>query len=619
MIEHGRRRRMNRRIFGILLAMSALMGGFLLRLAWLQAMPAAPVTSSRANLTRESVLQRERSLVLDSGRGDFLDRSGRPITGETYKALAVFPLHADARGTISDQKALAGVLGVNHAILTEWMNGLREPAFWTVQGEMRPLHLSDAQLQVIQRLRVNGVRVLPYRNRYPASFVARHAIGYTSQHPEFIHESYASELLRKKMKLSDQVGGAGLERALDRLLRGSGPTSVSYFTDGANNPLNGLDMRFTGSNNPYYPLKVGTTIDVDIQRAVEQYVDRSGLAEGAVVVLDADNGDIVTMVSRPQLAPGSIGLAGTDEANHAIRAVTPGSIFKLVTEAAALEANVATEREVFECSGDYGRYGLHCWKRGGHGRITLREALAQSCNIAFATVAERLSAEQFLVTANQLGMGRRIGWSDPKPFKPLGEPLRLLPEEEAGGLFAKAPAAYDGGQLAQTGIGQRDVRITPLQAANLVVTLLHEGRVLEPRLVSELRYANGQLMAKLPVQYAAADYGRIAPATAHALLHGMQAVVTSGTGRSIQDGIWTVAGKSGTAETLKGGKARNNQWFVGYGPVSAPRYAVAVLVENRRPDTANKATQLFRGIMDVLAVHEKASDHEIRKMNNTSL
>jgi cell division protein FtsI/penicillin-binding protein 2 len=160
--------------------------------------------------------------------------------------------------------------------------------------------------------------------------------------------------------------------------------------------------------------------------------------------------------------------------------------------------------------------------------------------------------------------------------------------------------------MAQTGIGQRDAAVTPLQAANLVVTLLHDGSVLEPRLVSEIRYANGQLLAKLPRKAAPSQYGSIAPSTARALLRGMEAVVAHGTGRSIREGAWAVAGKSGTAQTVRAGAARNNQWFVGYGPVEAPRYAVAVLVENRAPGLANQATALFRGVMDLVAARETA-------------
>ena len=360
-------------------------------------------------------------------------------------------------------------------------------------------------------------------------------------------------------------------------------------------------MRLTSPNNPYYPLKVITTLDLSIQNAIEAYVDQIGVKEGAVVVLDAHSGDIVAMVSRPRLAVYSLDSQGTDIANHAIRAATPGSIFKLVTEAAALEAKVANEQERFTCNGEYGRYGLHCWKDGGHGILTLREALANSCNVTFAAVAERLSADQLMRTADQLGIGRKVGWSTEEPLAPLGRPLRLLREEEAGRLFIHTPKVRDGGLLAQTGIGQRDVRLSPLQAANLVVTLLHEGRVIEPRLVSEILYANGQRMMALPKQYAPSHYGQIAPGTAQALLRGMEAVVTNGTGSSIRDGEWAVAGKSGTAETLRAGKARNNQWFTGYGPVKAPRYVVTVLSENRSPHSTNEATAIFRGIMDLLA------------------
>lgn len=257
---------------------------------------------------------------------------------------------------------------------------------------------------------------------------------------------------------------------------------------------------------------------------------------------------------------------------------------------------------------------MSCWKEGGHGTLTLREGLAQSCNVVFATLAERLSGEQLQRTALALGIGRKVGWSTDKPFRTLHERLRLLPEEEDGTMFllpgggrepkaaSEALKRVDGGARAQSGIGQRDVRITPLQAANLVVTLLHGGHVLEPRLVREIRYANGQRMAKLePREAPWKPYGRIGAATAMKLLRGMEAVVDHGTGRSIREGRWKVAGKSGTAETTLNGRPRNHQWFAGYGPADKPRYAVAVLAENRPPDSANQATQLFRGAMDLLA------------------
>lgn len=600
-----RRMERNRRVFVVLTGMSFIMILLLIRLAWLQLMPAAPASAHSMNWKREAVAQRERGLVLDTGRGDFFDRNGLSITGESYKALAVFPIQASARKARSaDFTKLALALNTSREGLEKWMGALREPAFWQDKGERSPHKLNQKQMRAINELHLSGVRVLPYRNRYPSSFDAKHVIGYISQHPELLRSKFNHELNSRKMAVTDLIGGAGLEQSLDKLLRGTGATSVSYFTDGADKPLNGLNMRLTSPSNPYYPLRIITTLDLSIQNAIEAYVDQRGLKEGAVVVLDAHSGDIVAMVSRPRLAVYSLHAEGTDFANHAIRAATPGSVFKLITEAAALEAKVTEEQEHFTCNGEYGRYGLHCWKRGGHGRLTLREALANSCNVTFATVAERLTAEQLVRTADQLGIGRKVGWSTDKPLAPLGKPLRLLRDEETGRLFMKVSPARDGGLLAQTGIGQRDVQLSPLQAANLMVTLLHGGRVAEPRIVSEIRYANGQLMKSLPRQYTPSHYGQIAPATAQALLRGMEAVVTSGTGRSIREGKWAVAGKSGTAETMKAGGTRNNQWFTGYGPVKTPRYVVTVLSENRPTNMTNQATAVFRGIMDLLAESE---------------
>jgi cell division protein FtsI/penicillin-binding protein 2 len=718
---------MFKRIWVAACIISFIMFIYIGRLAWLQLMPgssSAAVLSpqaSRGGWQRLSVLQRQRNLVLDTGRGDFYDRHGVPITGETYSAVALFPVRKDTRGDMKDLGELSALLGINVEQLQQKWDAVREPVFWEADGQQHPLRLSDAQAKRIKELRLNGIRVLPYRNRYLPQFDAKHVIGFTSQHPEWLQAEHADELASGKRKLAEQVGGAGLEKSLDKLLHGVGATSVSYFIDGQNAPMHGLDMRITEPGNPYYPLKAMTTIDLKLQNEIEDYVDKQGMKEGAIVVLDANNADIVAMVSRPQLKPGQFQSSdGSEWSNHALKAVAPGSVFKLVTEAAALETGVASQHETFTCNGEYGKYGLSCWKEGGHGRLTLQEGLAQSCNIAFATIAERLKASELQQVADALGVGRQAGWHRDHAFGPFGGPLRLLEEEEGGQLFAAVRssggsagsggelqaglksgdegidrsggnvgdsgngvvegsdeksehsgngvndgsdekrehsgngvndgsnvnsghsgngvndgsdinsghsgnlekgekrsgkqaaaqkardraatlAAVDGGVLAQSGIGQRDVRMSPLQAANLIVTLLNDGRVMEPRLVSEIRYANGQRMVKLPAQRAQAINGRIKPATAYALRRGMEAVVDHGTGRSIRQGLWAVAGKSGTAETMRAGIARNHQWFAGYGPVKKPRYAIAVLVENKSPGSSHQATKLFRGVMDIAA------------------
>ncbi|MUT67245.1 penicillin-binding protein 2 [Paenibacillus sp. NEAU-GSW1] len=606
------------------LLFTLIMGLYIVRLAWLQLTPgsnhaSSALASSRGGWKRMSVAQRQRSLVLDTGRGDFLDRSGRPITGETYSTVALFPILATERGNEQQLRKLAGILKVNVSDLTSWWDALRDPSFWHAKGQSLPYRLSEGQVRELSQLQLQGIKVLPYRNRYIEGFNSKQAIGYTSQHPEWLEAVYPKELASGKRMLTDQVGGAGLEKSLDKLLRGIGATSVSYFVDSSLKPMKGLDLRITQPNNSYYPLQIGTTLDLELQNRIEAYADSVRLQEGAIVVLDTKNADIVAMVSRPMMDPEHLGAQeGKPLLNHALIAAPPGSVFKLVTEAAALEAGVANEHERFTCTGEYGRYGLSCWKEGGHGTLTLREGLAQSCNIAFATIAERMSAEQFARTAAALGVGRQAGWHAEKPFGPFREPLRLLGEEEAGQLFDRHSVggadngdthiAADGGVMAQSAIGQRDVQMTPLQAANLVVTLLNKGRVMEPRLVREIRYASGQRMVKFDAKQASAKgVGRIHPATARVLLRGMEAVVDHGTGRSIRQGVWTVAGKSGTANVTRDGKPRVHQWFTGYGPAQSPRYAVAVLSKYRPPNSPNEATKLFRGVMDIIAETEQRS------------
>ncbi|GMK41580.1 penicillin-binding protein 4B [Paenibacillus sp. CCS19] len=552
-------------------------------------------------VARQAVEQRDKELVIDAGRGEFFDRNGVPLTGQSIEALGLFPVPAGQRGELKQLSRLAAVLEVSVQQLQAHLKELKEPGYWLEDGGGHPHALTDKQLEELKTIHVNGVRVVPYRLRYKAPYIASQTIGYISQHPERIKSVYGHEYATGELKLNSIIGGAGLERSLDRLLRGDGQTTASYYTDAYGQPLQGLDVRVTAPVNRLYPLQVVTTLDASLQAEIEAYADRSGLKQGAIVVLDLATRDIVTMVSRPRLNPEQVDASSSATANHAIRAVEPGSIFKLVTEAAALEAGVSVPSETFHCNGEYGRYGLSDWKAGGHGDLTLREGLAKSCNIVFAAIAERLTAQQLADTAFRLGIGRQIGWHSEQSVGPLTGPIRLLEEEEAGQIYARKQTTVDGGVMAQTGIGQRDVRISPLQAANMIATIVNMGHVVEPRIVREIRYANGQRLVSIPPHEAASPLGRLSPATAHELMEGMQLVVQIGTGRSIQNGEWDAAGKSGTAQVIHDGVDRVNQWFIGYGPLKSPKYAIAVLAENRTPNSANEATKLFRAILDIAA------------------
>ncbi|WP_158602243.1 peptidoglycan D,D-transpeptidase FtsI family protein [Cohnella endophytica] len=590
--------------FHVLLLIAIIFGVEGARLAWLQLGLGNWQTAS-GSLRQNALLQRSDELLLDSGRGQFFDRYGRAITGIAVQALAAFPDNGMSRGAEEDVVLLAASLGVKARRLEDWLSELRVPEAWRETGSGRVMDLTQTQIRAVERTKLLGVAVVPLLNRYPDGLSPLHAIGYISQHPEQVRLAYAKRLDEQQMKETDPIGGAGLEKSMDRLLQGVAPTKAMQVTNAERLPLGGLGLRLKVPNNPHFPVKVNTTLDLDAQLAVEGVLRKYGIHKGAAVVLDAANSDVRAMVSLPRLDPYHIRTEGTDERNHALTAAPPGSVFKTVTLAAALESGVTDWNEKFHCDGHYGKYGLKCWKEGGHGDLTLEQAYAQSCNVVFAGLAERMDPAWLQITAERMGLGRQIGWHTEKFAD--GKPLRLLGEEEAGSIFKDKESAKDGGVRTGTGIGQRDVRVTPLQAANMAVAILHDGHVFSPRLVKEVRYADGNLMTTLGVKSGKSKYGQIEPRTAALLREGMRAVVTEGTAeRALSNAKWTLAGKSGTAELAGKEKGRNDHWFVGYGPaINRPRYAVAVLIEDQPAGASNRGATVFGAIMDALRFLEE--------------
>ncbi|HZG76370.1 MAG TPA: penicillin-binding transpeptidase domain-containing protein [Paenibacillus sp.] len=592
------------RLFHVLLAFClglALLAG---RLLWLQAWGAPPRGAAAADAAAMSVRQRSQGVTLDPGRGHIVDRHGVPLTGHTVNGLLLLPGGAD-RMTADERRTLARVLNVAPMRLLEEWRKIDRPAWWNgrdgagVAVGADPLPLTAEQAARIRELRLPGATVASAVVRYPERRLAAHLVGFVAEQPERVTALYGKKLTDGQLQLSTPIGASGLELAFDRLLQGVGETRIVSYVDGQGEPLDGLGVQTVGTSNPYYPLRLISTIDAAAQRAVEAAADAAGLKEGAVVVLDVASSDIVAMASRPTYEAGRLSRAGEDWANRAIRAVAPGSIMKSFVAAAALEEGVVRPDETFDCDGTYSHYGLTCWKEGGHGRLTFAEALAESCNIAFAEVGERLSGETLVRYGTALGLIGPVGWKGVSEVD--GQPLTQLPEEQPGRLFAGAPEAADGGVLAQTAIGQRDARWTPLLAANWMATVARGGAPASPRAAAELQYADGHAAEKYDPHRLPDGRDAISPATARTLRGMLEGVVEFGTGASLRSAAWPLAGKSGTAEATVDGRDVVHQWFVGYGPTDKPKYAVAVLAESRPTGSANRATAVFKAVMDALA------------------
>jgi cell division protein FtsI/penicillin-binding protein 2 len=589
--------REKRRMFIALLMMIALLIGIVCKLLWIQVFSSRSYSYRDIDLVRGSVLQRQKALVLDSGRGQFFDRNMTPMTGERIKALVAFPVRGEFQATKGQAAELAAILHTSVGVWHSFADQLSEPRIWAGNGEPASA-LSTDQVKRIEQLQLPNLKVVDYTKRYPETSIAAQLLGFIGQNPERIQAMYASQLANGKMSLASEIGGAGLEKTFEPWLRGIGETSISYFTDAGKRPLDGLDARLVAPNNAYYPLKVETTIDYNLQKSIESLMAKLNIHEGAAVVLNADHADVLAMASRPEFHPSDIHLDTANWSNHALKAVAPGSIFKTVVAAAALEEGVVQPGETFDCKGALGKYGFTCWKKEGHGHLTLEEGFAESCNIVFAEVMKRLSAKQLEDYAKRMGLVAQVGWTGSSDWN---KQLKQLDSEEAGQLFAPQTPREDEGVRLQTAIGQRDVLVSPLQAANLVVTLLHNGVVYSPRVVKEVRFQTDQVMERFDARKLANTGNPISAKTSRQLVAWMKEFVQSGTGKGLQGALWELAGKSGTAQLQTGKEEKVNQWFIGYGPANAPKYAVSVVVENAGAFETNKAIPLFRGIMDLLA------------------
>ncbi|MBB6736080.1 hypothetical protein H7C18_34760, partial [Cohnella sp. CBP 2801] len=178
----------------------------LARLAWMQLGPGRADRSASA-IGRSAALQRSDSLMLDSGRGQFTDRGGKLLTGETVRALAAFPEAGMPRGTDETLGRLAAILGTDKARLTAWLNGLKTAEVWR-EGDSPEAHgLSEEEEEAVRKLDLIGVAVLPYRNRYPEDSPVSplHAIGYVSQNPQRMKDVYGQKLADRELRSTDRI------------------------------------------------------------------------------------------------------------------------------------------------------------------------------------------------------------------------------------------------------------------------------------------------------------------------------------------------------------------------------------------------------------------------------
>ncbi len=519
----------------LLFVLTLSIGALMYKLYQIQVLEHEPYSAS-------AFRQRSKMTEIYQERGEILDRNMISFTGKGTEFVAVlqpaiFPKDQATR------EYIASWLGVD---AEEFIN------FSIYNAAPRIYPVSQEAARIFSEYPVSGISIVERRKRMDTNMPAAHLIGYTDG--------------------SCSQGLAGIEKAYQEVLSSGNSVYALATTDAKDEYLQdfGYQLMRTEANRP---LSVKLTLDYHMQKLAEEVMDNM-MSSGAVVVIDILNGDALVLASRPGFNPANISDYLDDESkplfNRAIAGYTPGSIFKIISTAAALEENY--DRDItYECHGFYpvGEQGFKCWNYddGGHGIVDLKNGFAQSCNGYFIQMGIGLGAQKMLDTARNFGLSSVTGLN----AQNLSEYEGILP--------GKSDLEGDG-NLANLAMGQGKILVTPLQAAGMAAIIANGGIRNTLNIVDCIVNHKGEIIRDMKTR----EWKRvITRETAEALMEMMGATVENGTGQKADiGGYGGAAGKTGSAETglFENGRQIIHAWFTGYFPYTDPRYAMCVFVED---------------------------------------
>lgn len=397
-----------------------------------------------------------------------------------------------------------------------------------------------------------------------------------------------------------RIGKNGIEQKYDASLRGSAGTKQVEVN------AYGRVIRELSREEGKPGDELVLTVDGGLQTFVHQRLQ--GEKSAAAVVMDVENGDVLSLASVPSYDPNAFNIGLTvkqwnDLINDPLHPLTnkaiagmyaPGSTFKMMVALAALKAGIRPDRKVF-CPGyvTLGRSRFHCWKRHGHGWVDMHEGIQHSCDVFFYDISRKVGIDNIAAMANQFGLGEKVG------LDLNGERGGVIPTRDW--KLANIGEAWQGGETLVASIGQGFVLATPLQLATMVARIA-SGKQVTPRLTRGVRADAEHLDDDAAAAEAPPEFAPLEVSEAHlsAIREAMDAVSNHPRGTAyrarIEEEGMELAGKTGTSQVRRitmaeraAGVTKNEQlpWrrrdhalFVSFAPVHKPRYCCAVVVEH---------------------------------------
>jgi len=511
-------------------ALALWVGGIEARLVVLQIV-------QRDDLVARAERQRNRTLTIAGKRGDLVDRTGHVLAYSVDgDAIYAEPVLVSSPGDTASAvcRAIEGCTPRDREQMTRRLSQRR--AFAYLWRRASP----DDALR-IRQLGLKGVGLIREDRRYyPNRDLAAHVLGYVGL---------------------DNEGLGGLERAYESQISGQ-PGVMLLQTDARNTAFGRIQQPPT--EGATLELRIDQYLQHVAERELEEGIAEFGARAGTAIVLEPRSGEVLALANWPTFNPNAFGRVRDEKRrNRAVQEVyEPGSTFKVVTASAALEERLVRPTEMFDVSAGAIRFGARVIEDvHRYGPLSFTDVIVKSSNVGAIKIGLRVGAERLGRYIQQFGFGQPV--------------LRELPGETQGIVWS--PDKLNDSALASISMGYQ-VGVTPIQMVTAVASIANGGELVAPRLVRAVVRGNERVETARRVLRRA-----VSPATAATLTAIMETVVEEGTGKAARIEGFTVAGKTGTAAKLEGGrysKSDYNASMVGFVPSRDPAIAVLVVIDS---------------------------------------
>ena len=484
-----------------------------------------------------------RELPIEANRGKILDRNGEVLADNlTTTSLVLIPNQIKDKEKTT--KALSEILNVSYDNMKEHV--YKVTSIERVHPEGRRLSYDIAEK--ISNLNIDGVYLVKEAKRYyPYKNLLSHSLGYVG---------------------IDNQGLSGLELKYDKYLTGKSG-AIKYFSDAKGNKLNKSDVYIEPQNGMDIQLTIDIKIQQSIERELNNIVDMFSPDNALAIVMDPNNGEILGIGSRPDYDPNNYKKYTQEVLNRNLPVFSsyePGSTFKIITMATALEEKVISLNDNFYDSGSVKVDGstLRCWKAGGHGSQTFLQVLENSCNPGFVKIGQLLGKETLFSYLDKFGFGNKTN------VDLSGESTGIIfPLERVGNV-----------ELATTAFGQ-GVSVTPIQQVTAVSAVVNGGNLYQPYILKSILDSNTNTIIKNTEKNLVRK--AISKDTSLLMRAALESVVAKGGGKSAYIEGYRIGGKTGTAQKVENGRYMDNNYimsFMAIVPSNNPQAVLYLAIDN---------------------------------------